>query len=189
MALDFRQSEGAPTSLDIGNKEIQGRVVSKTIQMAMFTTNRNAVWAGYNNLRKSSYPFAQINFLVNRDLFRLQVGDCFKFTYSKYSISEMVCRVFLIQEEGLESENLKITAIEDIFSSSSIGGTVDDPEDHRTLPPDYTVDAIMYQKVIESPYVVSGDVISVIPIAARVSGNELGYLVYMSWMEEILMNF
>lgn len=180
MAIDFRKSEAGPTSSDIGNKEIQDRTVSKTVQMALFTTNENAVWAGDNALRKASYPLAMMSFPINRNHFRLEVGDSFKLTYSKYSISEMICRVLQISEENLESENITITAVEDVFSVTSEKGTSDAPTDHSIEPPDYTVSAIEHQNVIEAPYKVVMDAIAVIPMAAKVDGNELGYLLYMS---------
>ncbi|MCK4529210.1 hypothetical protein KAW18_17745, partial [candidate division WOR-3 bacterium] len=86
MTIDFKNSISDPIAVDIGNYVTQGRIVSKTIQLASFTTNENAVWAAKRQLQKESYPFAFINVPVNRDLFRLQVGDCFKFSYSKYGI-------------------------------------------------------------------------------------------------------
>lgn len=180
MAVNLRNSEGAPMSEDVGNKSVQGKLVAKTIQMAMFTMNKNAVWAGDNALRKVSYPLASIKFSVNRNLFRLEVGDPFKFTYAKYSISEMICRVVNIAEENLESENITITAMEDVFSVTSARGEVEEPIGQAVPLPDYDVTATIYQNVIESPYIVSGDNLAVISMAARVDGNELGYLVYIS---------
>ena len=180
MALDFRTSEGSPISRDIGNKEVQGRLVSSTVQLASFTTNRNAVWAGDNALRKTSYPLASCKFLVNRDLFRFQVGDAFKFTYANYSISEMVCRVLNIEEENLNSENIIITAVEDIFSISSVASAVSDPVDHTIPTPTYTVSPVSFQDVIEAPYLIAQDNLAIIPLAVRSSDEDLGYLLYMS---------
>ena len=180
MAINFRNSAGGPPSSDVGNQAIQDRTVSKTVQMALFTTNENAVWAGDNILRKASYPLAMMSFPINRNHFRLEVGDAFKLSYSKYSISEMICRVLQISEENLETENITVTAVEDVFSVTSAKGTIADPPDYSVDPPDYTVSTIVYQNVIEAPYSVVMDAIAVIPMAARVDGNELGYLLYIS---------
>jgi hypothetical protein len=180
MAVNFRDSEGTPTSNDFGNKDIQGRVVSKTVQLAMFTTNRNAVWAGNNILMKVSYPFGTLKIPVNRNLFRLQAGDCFRFTFPKYSISEMIFRVVSIEEDNLESENIIIIATEDSFSISSPIVNLENPVDYKILAPDYSLEPLVNQKIIEAPYDVKGDEIAVIPLAARVLGMEVGFHVYMS---------
>jgi hypothetical protein len=113
MTIDFKESISNPIAVDPGNYVTQGRIVSKTIQLASFTTNENAVWATKHQLQKESYPFAFISIPVNRDLFRLQVGDCFKFSYSKYGVSNMICRVLLVEEENLESEKIIIHAMEE----------------------------------------------------------------------------
>ncbi|MBN2568119.1 MAG: hypothetical protein JXB42_01680 [Deltaproteobacteria bacterium] len=181
MALDFRESEGVPVSRDIGNKEVQGRVVSKTIQMALFTTNRNAVWAGDLALRKASYPFANLTITVNRNLFRLQVGDCFKFTYSPYDISNMIYRVLAVEENNLDTESIVITAMEDPYSKVNSYAEADDPVKHSIAKTDFSVTPLVHQNVIESFFALSGDEdLAVIPMAARVGNYELGYLLYMS---------
>ena len=81
MAINLRKSISNPNALDPGNIEVQGRIASKTIQLSLFTTNENAVWAAKQQLMKESYPSSLISIPVNRNLFRLQVGDCFKFLH------------------------------------------------------------------------------------------------------------
>jgi hypothetical protein len=176
---DIKQSTADPIAVDIGNKEIQERIVSKTFQMALFTANENAVWAGRNNLRKSSYPFAAVSFPANRNAFRLEVGDCFKFSYAQYGISNMVCRVLQIAEEGTESETITVQAMEDVFSISSAvtGFTV--PTGHGIPAADYTVLPFIHQKIIEVPYVLSSD-LKLLPIACKRSATDMGFNVYMS---------
>ncbi len=90
MTVYFRKSISNPNALDVGNMAVQKNIASKTIQLSLFTTNENAVWAAKQQLMKESYPFALLNLSVNRNLFRLQVGDCFKFSYTPYGISNMV---------------------------------------------------------------------------------------------------
>lgn len=176
---DIKKSTADPAAIDVGNKEIQGRVVSRTIQTALFTTNANAVWAGSNALRKESYPFAFVSFPANRNAFRLEVGDCFKFSYSRYGITDMICRVLQIGEEGPESEIITVTAQEDIFSVASAITEYSAPISHKIPPTDYTIEPFTYQGIIEAPYVAS-PTIALLSYAARKSNLDLGYEVYMS---------
>lgn len=178
-AIDFKKSISDPNTGDIGNYVTQGRVVSKTIQLASFTTNKNAVWAAKHQLQKESYPFAFIDVPVNRNLFRLQVGDCFKFSYSKYGISNMICRILQIEEENLESEKIVIHAIEDVFGISNVITEYSDPEDDAIPPPSYVLAAFTHQTVFEAPYVLSDD-IKVLPLACREDDLDLGFAVYLS---------
>jgi hypothetical protein len=179
MTIDFKNSISDPIAVDIGNYVTQERIVSKTIQLASFTTNENAVWAAKRQLQKESYPFAFINIPVNRDLFRLQVGDCFKFSYSKYGISNMICRVLQAEEENLESEKIIIHAMEDVFGVSNAITEYSDPTGHAKAATSYDLTAFTHQKVVEAPYVFSSD-IKVIPLACREEDLDLGFDVYLS---------
>ena len=184
--INMKQALADPAAIDAGNKEIQRRVVSKTIQTAYFTNNKNAVWAGQQHLRKSSYPFATINFPAHRKAFRYDIGDCFKFSYAKYGVVDMICRVMQIQEDSPESEVIKITAMEDIFSCNSVITQYLNPSQRAILANDYSIDPLENQKMFEVPYYfVSDDSIAsasveVLAIAARENPNDLGFDVYMS---------
>lgn len=179
MSIDVKQSTANPAATDPGNKEIQGMVVSKTIQTALFTTNDNAVWAGRNNLQKSSYPFAVINFSANRNAFRLEVGDPFKFSYARYGISNMICRVLQISEEGPESETITVQAQEDFFSIANSITEFIVSTGHGVPAPDYTVLPFTHQNIIEAPYALTPE-IKLLPVACRESAMDLGVEVYMS---------
>ena len=179
MTIDFKNSISDPIAVDVGNYVTQGRIVSKTIQLASFTTNENAVWAAKNQLRKESYPFAFIDIPVNRDLFRLQVGDCFKYSYSKYGVSNMICRVLLIEEEDITSEKIIIHAMEDIFGITNTITEYSDPTDNKTEGPSYALSPLVNQKIVEAPYVFSEE-LKVLPIACRVGDQDLGFDVNLS---------
>jgi len=179
MTINFKNSMATPIAVDIGNKTTQGMTVSKTVQFGLFTTNENAVWAGKTQLQKQSFPFAVISIPVNRDMFRLQVGDCFKFSYSKYNISDMICRILQIEEDSLKSENITIHAMEDIFSATNVVTEYSDPVDNRLSPYDYELDPFIEQTVIETPFVIS-EKVNVIPIACRTNDLDIGFGIHMS---------
>lgn len=181
MAVNFKNSLADPVAIDVGNMAMQGRLSSKTIQLALFTTNENAVWAGQNQLQKESYPFATISISVNRNLFKLQVGDPFKFSFVKYGISNEVYRVLTTRENGLESEEIIIQAMQDIFYKTTVieNANYTNPDDERISPVDYTINPFTIQKVIEAPYVLSSS-IQLVPLACRNSDYLLGFNSYMS---------
>lgn len=188
MALNFKKSIGSPISVDIGNQVTQGRIVSKTIQFGLFTTNKNAIWAGNQQLLKESYPFAYISIPVNRNMFRLQVGDVFKFSYAKYGVENMICRVLQIEEQDLKSEKIVIHAMEDIYSIANSITEYTEPVDNASTPSSYeiTVFATEQQQVIELPYYpgspssVGDGSIVIAPIASIDDPLILGFDVYMS---------
>lgn len=179
MTINFKKSISNPIAIDVGNYVTQGRTVSKTIQLASFTTNENAVWAAKHQLQKESYPFAFVDVFANRNLFRLQVGDCFKFSYSKYGISNMICRVLLIEEEDITSEKITIHAMEDIFGITNTITEYSDPIDNKTAAPSYILSPFVNQKVVEAPYVFS-EKLKVVPVACRVGDQDLGFDVNLS---------
>lgn len=179
MTINLRRSVADPLSRDVGNQAVQGQVVSKTVQFSMFTTNENACWAGNNHLLKASYPFATISLTINRNHFDLEVGDVFKLNYSKYGITGMICRVLKIEEEALDSENIIINCMEDIFSIARSTSVFTNPVDNSTQAPDYTPITFTKQTVLEAPYVLSESV-QVVPIAKREASTDSGMYIYLS---------
>ena len=179
MPVRFRKSISNPNALDPGNIAVQKGTASKTIQFPLFTKNENAVWAAKQQLMKESYPFALINISVNRDLFRLQVGDCFKFSYASYGISNMICRILLITEESLDSEIIIVHAVEDFYSVANSITVYGDPTLISDPLDPYILKPFLFQEVIEAPYVLTSD-IKIVPIAARRSDLDLGMHVHLS---------
>ena len=178
----FRKAMADPPAVDPGNQVLQGRRVSKTIQLGLFTTNKNAVWAANNQIQKESYPFKSISLPVNRNLFRLQVGDAFLFSYSKYNIVNKIYRVLVIREDNIESEQIEIQAIEDPFA---ITNSIDfenytNPDDNSIQRVDYTLVPFDVESVLEAPYALSPDIISIVPLAAKNDDKILGFNTYIS---------
>lgn len=192
MSIDIKQSTASPVSSDIGNKTIQGRVVSKTIKLAFFTTNANAVWGGNNHLRAASYPIATVQFPANRKVFRYQVGDPFLFSYAKYGISNMVLRVVRINEEALGSEKIVVTAQEDIYSIANAITEYSTPTDNTLPGTDYAVGPLTVEAVSEPGYQASEDIMTM-PVAAKEAAIDLGFDVYISvdggasysWLQQV----
>jgi hypothetical protein len=179
LIVNIRQSTASPVAKDQGNMEILGRVVSKTVKFACFTENRNAVWAGRQQLRKASYPYAMITFSANRKAFQLKVGEVFRFSYAPYNISNMVCRVLLKEEESIESESIKITAMEDIFSVALAVEEYTDPDDFTQPGVNFGALPFLIVDAFEAPFALRED-LEVVPLAVRRSLNDMGALVHLS---------
>lgn len=180
IAVDLRESTASPIAIDEGNITLQERVVTKSIKLASFTNNRNAVWASRQNLQKVNYPYAEIKCVVNRNLFRLDVGDCFYFSYDPYDIEDMIFRVVRVEEKDINSEEIVITAIEDVYGVTTVRVDYTVPEDNTQSATDYTIEPFDYEQIVESPYVLSENTTELIPMACRKSLLDLGFYLYMS---------
>jgi len=181
MTVEIRQSTADPVAVDTGNIGVQGRGVSKTIQLALFTTNKNAVWGGRQHLLKSSYPFAMLQLVANRKAFQLEVGDCFKYTYLKHGISNAVFRVLQKEEQELESENIVISAIEDFYFISRVIDEYTIPTDNTIPRPDYTLIPFTKQMAMEVPYAMTDNIDpEIILVASREGLFDLGFDAYIS---------
>ena len=179
-AIIIKASTGDPIIIDVGNQKIQGRVVSKTVQFGLFTMNENAVWASKNQLRKESYPFATINLKVNRFAFKYEVGDCFRFSCLKYGISDMVLRVLRRIETELESEEINVIAMEDLFQITNTIGEYSASTSYTPPRVDYTVNPITNKQIIESLYLWTAGKLAISPLAARSELTDLGFQTYLS---------
>jgi hypothetical protein len=131
-------------------------------------------------LRDSAFPAAEISFRTTRAAFAHEPGAVFKFSYTPWGVSNLVCRVIRIEEGSLEDDAITVTALEEAVNKTRIEGayklTIGDGVSH----PSYDLTAIEYTKVLEAPYAAVGDDIRIIPLAARAQDTDSGYLVYMS---------
>lgn len=169
---------------DIANKELQGKIVEETFQLPMVQVLEQATLIADRLLQSKAYTLANISLVCTRKAARLQRGDLFKFSYSPYGITDMVCRVLNVDEENLESENILLTVIEDInYLSRNIDITNENvlgSEGNTTLPVFQFLEPLTQVTVIESPFAVAGNEVAILPLASRVTGLEVGYQVYLS---------
>ncbi|MBW2044785.1 MAG: hypothetical protein JRI96_07840 [Deltaproteobacteria bacterium] len=174
--IDFKDSE--VIIRDPGNKDIVGKTRSRTIQLGMFGTSRNAIWAGDRRLKVDAYPVGRGSFHANRKAFRLEPGDPFILNYEPYGISNKVWRVLRIEEESAESEKIVVHCVEDVSYLSTapdVQGVKGSAGDRTTA-----LQALAEVKVEEAPYVVVGDEIRLMTLAGRRLLREIGYKVLIS---------
>jgi hypothetical protein len=187
--IDYKQAMAKPPARDIGNKEIQGILKTRTIRTALFTRNSCAVWAADFALRNTCYPYMNILLVCNRHVFVYEIGDVFKFSYEPEDIFEMVVRVLRIEEADLIKESIKIYIREEPTNLANLMTEYPTPIDHATPKPSYRLSPIVYGKVIEAPYKLAGsEAIKLIPLAAKEHDLSLGYYLYMSLDEGVSYN-
>jgi hypothetical protein len=177
MALNIADtSEG---SRDPANRKIRGRVVSESLSFPLIQTKSLGDVICRRELKKKSYPLAEISFPANRNVFRYQPGDLFVLQYDMYNIDSMVCRIEKIEEAGPESEIITVYAKEDIYYiSSTIVSGITSKRTVRIY--DYVVD-LSYVEAFEVPYfLIKEEDIRVGIVAGRENQKETGYFIYGS---------
>jgi len=168
---------------DIANLQLLGKINHKSIKLMYFTHTENALWAADRAVRSLCFPAFEVRLKVNREAFDLYPGQCFKWSSTKYGITDMVVRIQEIDEGALDDEFLTITCIRDPNYVTTAVSVYDSSGYSSHSSPDASlldVDPLVNFKVLEAPYVLVGDVIRVTPLAARVSGKEARYVLYMS---------
>lgn len=169
---------------DPGLKDIIGFTKCKTYSFKLFQVPANAYWVSDRLLKEQGYPAIPLSFVANRNLFRYQVGDVFKYTSVLYpSIVDMVFRIQKIKETNLEKEEITVEAIQDVnyissetttFGSYPVGASVG-------LGPFGTISTIGTFRIKEALYfMVKDDTVAVIPLVAKETGNEWGFVLFMS---------
>ena len=178
MAMDI--VEAMVQADDPANIRIVRHNITKSIRLMMFTNTRNAQWAADRFIKYFAYPFASLSFTANRNVFRYQVGDNFRWSSRRLNITNMVFRIVRITEENLLSETIKIEAIEDVEYMAGAGTYVNTPVGTNPSSPRNSVAELVDFVLMEAPYTVAENEIQIIPIVARQTGLESGFAVYMS---------
>ena len=102
---------------DLGNIQIQGRVVPKTMQMPGISNETQAIKVALREARASATPLSSVALVANRAAWALNNGDVFKLNWPKLGIVDVVYRISTINEDDLTKGNIFIEAIEDVFAA------------------------------------------------------------------------
>jgi len=136
---------------DLANVDIQGAVVSTTIEYLFVTKASLANKLAGRDLRALTYPLAKISKLrVSRKKYALQPGDVFKYVNPAYGIGAIYMRVTGRTEGVLKSGMIELDCIQDIFSLGSSSytdidpGGWDDPAQQPKLIVNYDLKAAPY---------------------------------------------
>ncbi len=110
--------DAAAAFQNLASVESQGGIVSKTVEYPGIDTHANAAVIAARELRQQSAQLSKVKLKVNRDAYDLNIGDVFVFTWEDYGISELVMRIVSINFGKIDSPEIIIDAIQDVFSLS-----------------------------------------------------------------------
>lgn len=105
------------TVTDTALVQQQGVVINTTVQYPGFSNARNATIAGQRDLRVLSAPFLSCTIYADSTAKDLNIGDTFKFSWSRWSIEEMVMRVTGIAFGDGKTRQVRITCTQDVYST------------------------------------------------------------------------
>lgn len=138
------------TVQDIALAAQQQSVVSTTQQFPGFTNGTIATKVAARSLKALSVPLASGTIYANRKAASLNIGDVFVLSWPRYGIGQLVMRVANVELGALDSNVVKISAVEDVFALSSAiyappppSGWTDPNNDPTPCP---------YHCVIEAPF-------------------------------------
>jgi len=180
MGLDI--AETSVFVFDPANLDMIGYPNPVSYRFMLFTEEEDAYWIADRFLKEAAFPFATVVLRTNRELFGLQPGDLFKFAYSPWGVSSMICRVISIQEEELGSEEIIVTAREDIdyLSGTVVTTQFSKPSNLQVKSISHNMGVLLNAKIIETPYFFVGLAVGAIPMVAHVTNKEIGYYLYES---------
>lgn len=107
------------TVQDIALAAQQGATVGTTIQYPGFTNGTIATQVAARDLKALSIPLASATIYANRRAAGLNIGDVFVLSWPRYGVTQMVMRVTNVELGSLDSNLVKIQAIEDVFALSA----------------------------------------------------------------------
>ena len=133
------KKEAITTFQDSASINIQGGVISQTIDYPGIDSDGTAAKVGVRDLKQHSTPLAQIELKVNRQGWDVSPGDVIRFDWADYGISEMALRVFAINYGDIRKGIITLTCVEDVFGlpttsymvpqSTQWTDPIDDPAD------------------------------------------------------------
>jgi len=179
-AIDIRQA--TVHAEDPGNKEVLGRIRHNDVRMMLYTNDDNARWAAANAIRMGSIPLRTLEAPVSRRAARFRPGDVFKVNSSKYGITDAVFRLLQYKEGNIANEDIILNAIEDANYIASLV-VVDEADRDGSRYNPYLTDVIA-PAITETPFAFVGENMYLIPLVGRDTGNETGYIMYISADDE-----
>ena len=138
------------TVQDIALAAQQQAIVSAKREYPGFTNGTTASKVASRTLKALSSPLASCTLYANRSASGLNVGDVFVLNWPRYGISQLVMRVANIELGELQKNQIKISAVEDVFATGS--AIYAPPPSSGWTDPNNAPLPCPYHCVIEAPY-------------------------------------
>lgn len=107
------------TVQDLAGIQFQEGVISQSVDYPGIDTYANASKVALRDLNQKTIPLARVTLKTSRVAWNIIPGDCVKFSWTEYGIVDMVIRVLKVDYGDLDSGELTIQGIQDIFSLPS----------------------------------------------------------------------
>lgn len=104
------------TFQDLANIRNQNGVVSETIDRSGIADNALIRVAGSRELAQRSTPLWRARFRTNREFWDKTIGDVFKITWQRPTLTEVIFRVLKADGGALEDGGIQVEALEDIYA-------------------------------------------------------------------------
>jgi hypothetical protein len=144
------EKDASITVQDLGNIQIQGGVVSETVEYPGIRSDTIALRVAMRDLKIKSTPLSRVKLTVNRQAWNLHPGDVFRLSWSRLGLSEVVYRVGAVQGGTLQDGKIVIEAAEDIFGLPTNSYAAQQPV--GWVSPNNAPAAAPYRLVYEAPY-------------------------------------
>lgn len=128
----------------------EDQLINASVNYPGFTNKRNAIIAAQRDLRVLSAGLFSCTLICDDTAKDLNIGSPFKFTWPEWEIHDMVMRVTGISFGDGISNKIRITASEDVYSTSTNPQVTDGGT--SWVDPSKPPGAIQYQMACEVPY-------------------------------------
>ena len=142
--------DNSVTVQDIALAAQQQSVIGTTKQFPGFTNGTIATKVASRTLKALSTPLASGTIYANRKAASLNIGDVFVLSWPRYGINQLVMRVANVELGALDSNVVKISAIEDVFALANAIYAPPPPSDW--VSPNTPPAPCPHHAVIEAPY-------------------------------------
>jgi len=138
------------TIQDTALVQMQGAVINTTLQYPGFSNGRNAGLAGQRDLRVLSAPFLSCTIYTDATGRDLNIGDTFKFQWSRWQIGEMIMRVTGMAFGDGKTDQVRITCTQDVYTTPTVSVVV--PGGTAWVDPSSKPSAFVDSIAFEAPY-------------------------------------
>lgn len=106
----------AITGQDISNIDVQGKIVSQTVNYQGIKDHVLAAAVLGRELSARCTPLVKLRFKINRSAWGTSIGGLFKLNWADRNVTGMIFRVSQVQSGKLEANTIQIDAVQDIYA-------------------------------------------------------------------------
>ena len=177
--------EASIPAVDPANIEINNTITEKSYQYTYFTTSKLALWAAKRELTEQAYPLANVEITANRTAYAVRIGDVVRLNWKPYGIKNMLIRITKVDLGDLETGQIKITGMEDIWGLNKTD--FDFSGSTEWQPEEYYPTGVQAFKYIEMPWELSNSLDSYVSALAAKPDNKTQY--WTVWRQPAGENF